>query len=100
MKSPVVGTLVGKPGTLQGGSKSHRITENQCSVRFGSGAAEGRTYAFFVKSEGSGPEQVTSMFDHMHFVFVWLDFLDYPDHSLFVHNRPLLARMVRLTEDS
>ena len=43
--------------------------------------------AFFVKSEDSGPEQVTSLLDYVHFVFVWPDFLDYPDNSLSIHTR-------------
>ena len=43
--------------------------------------------ASFVKSEDSGPEHMTSMFDYIHFAFVWLDFLDYPDNSLSIHAR-------------
>ena len=49
------------------------------------GARSAPVVAFFVKCEDSGPEQVTSLLDYAHFVFVWLDFLDYPDHSLSIH---------------
>ena len=51
------------------------------------GPAKGCPYAFFVKSEDSGPEQVTSLLDYVHFMLVWLDFLDYHDNCLSIHTR-------------
>ena len=35
---------------------------------------EGRAYAFFFKCEDSGPDEVHSMPDYVHFAPVWLDF--------------------------
>ena len=46
------------------------------------GARSAPVDAFLVKSEDSVPEEVHYMTDYMHFVTVWLDFLDYPDNSL------------------
>ena len=44
--------------------------------------------AFLVKSEDSGPEEVHSMPEYVHFVCLWFDFLDYLDTSLFMFTPP------------